>query len=105
MIRFVKDGSKDLSANNGFPFIKILGNEYRTLNKNDFFVKENQPCNEVAFIASGIFRSYYSTSSAEDVTYCFRFPKGLRIQQSGINGCKKSNTSDKNMDKTHLISR
>ncbi len=79
--------------------------EYRTLNKNDFFVKENQPCNEVAFIASGIFRSYYSTSSAEDVTYCFRFPKGLRIQQSGINGCKKSNTSDKNMDKTHLISR
>lgn len=51
--------------------------EFRRLNKNDFFVKENQPCNEVAFIASGIFRSYYTTSSAEDVTYCFRFPNSL----------------------------
>ena len=51
--------------------------EYRRLNKNDLFVKENQRCNEVAFIASGIFRSYYSTSNAEDVTYCFRFPHSL----------------------------
>ncbi|MEI2271525.1 Crp/Fnr family transcriptional regulator [Sphingobacterium sp. ML3W] len=51
--------------------------EYRRLNKNDFFVKENQRCNEVAFITSGIFRSYYTTSSAEDVTYCFRFPNSL----------------------------
>src|SRR5690606_34798000 len=58
--------------------------EYRTLNKNDFFVKENQPCNEVAFIASGIFRSYYSTSSAEDVTYCFRFPNSLMAAYSSF---------------------
>lgn len=51
--------------------------EFRKLNKNDFFVKESQPCNEVAFIASGIFRSYYTTSNTEDVTYCFRFPNSL----------------------------
>ncbi|MFU1857379.1 cAMP-binding protein [Sphingobacterium sp. CZ-UAM] len=51
--------------------------EFRKLNKNDFFVKESQPCNEVALIASGIFRSYYTTSSAVDVTYCFRFPNSM----------------------------
>ncbi|WP_343555483.1 Crp/Fnr family transcriptional regulator [Sphingobacterium sp.] len=48
--------------------------EYKKLNKNDFFVKENQPCHEVAFIQSGIFRSYYSSADKEDITYCFRFP-------------------------------
>lgn len=58
--------------------------EYRKLNKNDFFVKENQPCNEVAFIASGIFRSYYTTSNAEDVTYCFRFPNSLMAAYSSF---------------------
>ncbi|MDF2515430.1 MAG: cAMP-binding protein [Sphingobacterium sp.] len=51
--------------------------EFRKLNKNDFFVKESQPCNEVALIESGIFRSYYTTSSAVDVTYCFRFPNSM----------------------------
>lgn len=58
--------------------------EFRKLNKNDFFVKESQPCNEVAFIASGIFRSYYTTSNAEDVTYCFRFPNSLMAAYSSF---------------------
>jgi len=57
---------------------------FRKLNKNDFFIKENQPCNEVAFIVSGIFRSYYTTSNAEDVTYCFRFPNSLMAAYSSF---------------------
>jgi len=48
--------------------------EYRELNKNDFFIKENQRCHEVALIQSGIFRSFYSSVNKEDITYCFRFP-------------------------------
>lgn len=49
----------------------------RKLNKSDYFVQEGQKCSEVAFIESGIFRSYYSSQTGEDITYCFRFPQDL----------------------------
>ena len=45
----------------------------KRLKKGDYFIKEGKTCKEVGFIVSGIFRSYYSTSSDEEVTYCFRF--------------------------------
>ncbi|UIR57291.1 Crp/Fnr family transcriptional regulator [Sphingobacterium sp. SRCM116780] len=51
--------------------------QYRKLNKTDFFVKENQKCTEIAFIQSGIIRSYYMTADGQDMTYCFRFPNDL----------------------------
>ncbi|WP_107039129.1 Crp/Fnr family transcriptional regulator [Brumimicrobium mesophilum] len=41
--------------------------------KGDFFIREGSTCKEVAFISKGIFRSFYSTSNGEEVTYCFRF--------------------------------
>lgn len=41
--------------------------------KGEFFIREGTTCKEVAFISKGIFRSYYSTSTDEEVTYCFRF--------------------------------
>ncbi|MDQ1805113.1 Crp/Fnr family transcriptional regulator [Chryseobacterium sp. PTM-20240506] len=48
--------------------------EVRRLNKNDYFVHEGDQCKEIAFIESGIFRSYYTSSEGKDNTYCFRFP-------------------------------
>jgi len=51
--------------------------EFRKLNKGDYFVRENQKCREVAFIQSGVFRSYYTSSQGDDITYCFRFPNEL----------------------------
>lgn len=50
------------------------GVKSRTLNKLDFFVKEGDPCREVAFITSGVFRSYYRKADGEEVTYCILFP-------------------------------
>lgn len=50
---------------------------HRNLAKNDFFVREGEKCSEVAFIQSGIFRSYYHTSNGEETTYCFRFSNSL----------------------------
>jgi CRP-like cAMP-binding protein len=46
---------------------------YKKLKKGDFFIKEGKTCKEVAFVISGIFRSFYYSSSAEEVTYCFTF--------------------------------
>ncbi|HAY3549952.1 Crp/Fnr family transcriptional regulator [Elizabethkingia meningoseptica] len=46
----------------------------RNLNKGDFFVREHEKHSEVAFVQSGIFRSFYTTAAGNDMTYCFRFP-------------------------------
>ncbi len=46
---------------------------YKKLKKNDFLIKEGQTSQEVAFIISGCFRSFYYSSSGEETTYCFTF--------------------------------
>ncbi len=43
------------------------------LKKGDFFIKEGKISQEVAFVVSGLFRSFYYSSSGEEVTYCFTF--------------------------------
>jgi len=43
------------------------------LKKGDFFIKEGKTSKEVAFVVSGLFRSFYYSSSGEEVTYCFTF--------------------------------
>lgn len=45
----------------------------RKLKKGDFFIKEGRILKEVAFVVSGLFRSFYYSSSEEEVTYCFTF--------------------------------
>lgn len=46
---------------------------YRSLKKDDFLIREGQIAKEVAFLSSGLFRSYYSSSEGKEVTYCFTF--------------------------------
>lgn len=45
----------------------------RHLSKGEFFIKEGKTCQEVAFVNSGLFRSYYYSSTGEEITYCFTF--------------------------------
>lgn len=61
-------------------FVRLT--ELRQLNKNELFAKEGMRSNEVAFILSGIFRSYYTTVEGNDITYCFRFPGDLLASYS-----------------------
>lgn len=58
--------------------------ERKKLNKNDFFVREGEKCKEIAFIESGIFRSYYISDDGKDITYCFRFPNDLIASYSSF---------------------
>lgn len=46
----------------------------KSIHKLDFLVKEGEACREVAFITSGVFRSYYRKENGEEVTYCIFFP-------------------------------
>jgi len=54
----------------------------RSLHKGDYFAEQGKRCNEVAFIKSGVFRSYYTRLQGDDITYCFRFPGALLASYS-----------------------
>lgn len=56
----------------------------RRLKKFDFFVQEGERCTEIAFIESGVFRSYYVSRAGEDITYCFRFQNELMAAYSSF---------------------
>lgn len=45
----------------------------KRLKKGDYFIKEGQTSKQIAFVVSGLLRSYYHSSSLEEVTYCFSF--------------------------------
>ncbi len=46
---------------------------FRKIPKGDFLIKGGSVCTEVAFVMTGILRSFYLSSTEEEVTYCFRF--------------------------------
>ncbi len=56
----------------------------RALKRGEFFITENQVCKEVAFIKSGILRSYYTSTSAEEYTYCLTFPNQFMTAYSSL---------------------
>ncbi|MEO8534450.1 MAG: Crp/Fnr family transcriptional regulator [Flavobacterium sp.] len=45
----------------------------RKLKKGDFLLKEDQVCNEIVFIKSGILRSYFFNHQGDEITNCFAF--------------------------------
>ena len=47
------------------------------LKEGDYFIREGQISKHIAFIKSGIFRTYYHSSESEPVTYCFTFENTL----------------------------
>jgi len=49
----------------------------RNVDKNYFFIREGKVSEEVGFIKSGIFRSFYTGDDANETTYCFRFPNEM----------------------------
>ncbi|WP_374950762.1 Crp/Fnr family transcriptional regulator [Mucilaginibacter sp.] len=56
----------------------------KKLKKGMFFITENRICEEVAFIESGILRTYYTSSSAEEHTYCLTFPNQFMTAYSSL---------------------
>jgi CRP-like cAMP-binding protein len=49
----------------------------KTLKKDDYFIQKGKTSKEVTFVVSGLFRSFYYSSSEEEVTYCFTFSNTL----------------------------
>lgn len=55
---------------------------YKTLQKGDFFIEAGKICQEVAFIKSGLLRSFYINEKGEDITYCISFPNNFMTAYS-----------------------
>lgn len=56
----------------------------RRLKKGEYFVQEGQKCSEVAFIESGVFRSFYIAPNGNELTYCFRFTGDMMAAYSAF---------------------
>lgn len=56
----------------------------RQMKKKEYFIREGEKSNAVAFIKSGVFRSFYYAEQGEDITYCFRFPNDLLAAYSSF---------------------
>lgn len=56
----------------------------RVLNKLDYFIREGETCKEVAFILSGMFRSFYFSNKGEEITYCISFPNSFMTAYSSF---------------------
>ena len=74
MIQFFKSlqllSDKDLQIMEGLPISK-------TLKKGAFLIQEGKICNEIAFIQSGILRSFYINNEGDEITNCITFEKQL----------------------------
>lgn len=46
---------------------------FRKLKKGELLLKENQVCNEIVFVKSGILRSYFFNHQGDEITNCFAF--------------------------------
>lgn len=56
----------------------------RSLNKHDHFIQQDQISQEVAFVISGFFRSYYCTPQGNEITYCFTFERNFLTAYSSF---------------------
>lgn len=64
--------------------------EEKTIKKGDVFLHEGEKCREIAFVKSGIFRSYYTSDDGKESTYCFRFPNDFLASYSSFISGKPS---------------
>ena len=56
----------------------------RTLDKDEFFIRENTACNEIAFIQEGLMRSFYTDRQGREITYCILFENRFMTPYSSL---------------------
>lgn len=60
------------------------------MKKNEYLIHEGEVCNWLAFVVSGVFRNYYTSSKHEEVTYCLAFPNTFITAYSSFITQKKT---------------
>ena len=87
MIEYLKSFNlfTDLEIND---FLKL--SQRVTLKKGEYYINQNETCDTIAFVESGIFRSYYYSNNDDEITYCFTFPRHLLMAYSSFISQEKS---------------
>lgn len=49
----------------------------RDVKKGEYFIQNGAVCKSIAFVMSGIFRTYFISDKWEEVTYCLTFPNNF----------------------------
>ncbi|WP_422091789.1 Crp/Fnr family transcriptional regulator [Tenacibaculum ovolyticum] len=75
-----------------------------TLKKGDTFIEQDKICNTIAFVKSGVFRSFYYSNNDEDITYCFTFPNKLLMAYSSFITGGKSEENIQALTDAEIIS-
>tara|TARA_R110000868_G_scaffold71713_1_gene209667 strand:+ start:3931 stop:4497 length:567 start_codon:yes stop_codon:yes gene_type:complete len=76
---------------------------YHKYKKGDFFIKEGQISKNMAFINSGILRSYYYSNSGNEITYCLSFPESFITAFSSYILQEKSSINIQALSDTELF--
>ncbi|QVY66316.1 Crp/Fnr family transcriptional regulator [Polaribacter sp. Q13] len=74
------------------------------LKKGDLYINNNEICDSIAFVKSGIFRSYYFSNNDDEITYCFTFPNKLLMAYSSFISQKKSEENIQALTDAEIIS-
>ncbi len=75
----------------------------RRIPKDGFFIREGKVSQEVAFIKSGEFRSYYYSSSGEEVTHCILLPNSFMTAYSSFITNEESQESIQALSDAELV--
>lgn len=82
----------------GFSFFKKL-----SLQKGDYFVRENTICRQIAFINIGILRTFYFNENSEDTTSCFCIENNLTSSFKSFILQEPSKLSIQALEETELL--
>lgn len=75
----------------------------KTIAKNDFFIKEGQVCNNIAFVNSGTLRTFYYSGKGDEITYCLTFPGSFMTAYSSLITQKPSYVNIQAMTDAELL--
>tara|TARA_R110000868_G_scaffold399969_1_gene674027 strand:+ start:69 stop:644 length:576 start_codon:yes stop_codon:yes gene_type:complete len=74
-----------------------------TLQKGEFFIEQNKISKQIAFINSGILRTYYINDKAEEITSCFCTENNLASSYKSFILQSPSNVAMIALEKTELL--
>ena len=87
----------EIELDNAKVFFKII-----ILQKNDFFVKAGHFSDRIAFVQSGLLRSYFTTNEKEVTTF-FALPGSVCLDAHSFFGLKQSQESIQALMKSELL--
>ena len=81
----------------------IIFFQQQTLQKSDFFVRQDKVCRQIAFINKGTLRTFYINDKAEETTSCFCTENNLTTSYKSFILQQPSNLSIQALEDTELL--